>query len=165
MTDGDVLRIGTAERENAVRLLGDHMSEGRLSLEEYEERTAGALAAVTRADLRPLFKDLPPPYPAFMNPPAPRPTTIAYAHLPPPVGYSHAPPPVPTDSYRYRVVAGALQIVLPFGIGRFYTGHTHMGVAQLLTSFIGIGVIWSIIDGILILLNGGDDADGRELRT
>lgn len=168
MTD-DQLRIGTAEREAAVKILGDHMAEGRLALEEYEERTAAALEAVTRADLRPLFKDLPGPYPAFMTPPAP------YHALPPPGPHQQAasspslfafgpPPASPYESERYRLAAGLMQIMLPFGIGRFYTGHTSMGLAQLLTSFIGVGVIWSIIDGILILANGTTDVDGKQLR-
>ena len=168
MTD-DELRIGTAEREAAVKLLGDHMSEGRLALEEYEERVAAALESRTRADLRPLFKDLPPPYPAFMAPPAP------YHALPPPSPYQQAvrppspfafgpPPASPYDSERYRVAAGLMQIMLPFGIGRFYTGHTNLALAQLFTSFIGVGVIWSIIDGIIILASGGTDVDGKRLR-
>jgi len=166
MTD-DELRIGTAEREAAVKILGDHMSEGRLALEEYEERMAAALEARTRAELRPLFKDLPAPYPAFMATPAP------YHALPPPGPYQAAAspspfhfgsPPAPYESERYRVAAGLMQIMLPFGIGRFYTGHTSMGLAQLLTSFIGVGVIWSIIDGIIILATGGRDVDGKELR-
>ncbi|GAB1511176.1 DUF1707 domain-containing protein [Actinophytocola sp. KF-1] len=159
MTDSDELRIGTAEREDAVRLLGEHMSEGRLALEEYEERTAAALEARTRGDLKPLFRDLPAPFPAFMTPP---PAALRAAPAP----YYPAPPAVvPYESDRYRVAAGVLQIVLPFGIGRFYTGHTGIGLAQLLTSFVGIGVIWSFIDGIIILAGGGTDADGRRLRT
>jgi TM2 domain-containing membrane protein YozV len=161
VTDNDSLRIGTAERESAVKLLSDHMSEGRLSLEEYDERMAAALEARTRADLRVLFKDLPPPYPQFLAP-APPPA------LPPPTGppvyYPSAPPPVQGQSERYRVVAGVLQLVFPFGIGRFYTGHTHIAVAQLLSALVFVGVIWSWIDGIMMLANGGTDADGRELR-
>lgn len=52
-----------------------------------------------------------------------------------------------------RVVAGLLQIFLGFiGAGRFYTGYTGIGIAQLLTTFLcGIGIIWSFIDGILFL--------------
>jgi len=158
MTD-DELRIGTAEREAAVKLLGDHMSEGRLALEEYEERTAAALEARTRADVRPLFKDLPPPHPAFMTSPVP------YPAAPPPGPFQSGPPPAaPHESDRFRVAAGLMQIALPFGIGRFYTGHTNIALAQLLTSFILVGVIWSVIDGIIILANGGTDADGRRLR-
>ncbi|MFL6121081.1 DUF1707 domain-containing protein [Actinophytocola sp.] len=161
MTDSDSLRIGTAERESAVKLLSDHMSAGRLSLEEYEERMAAALEARTVADLKPLFADLPQPHPAFMAapPPALPPPTGVPAYYPPP-----APPVLAGQSDRYRVAAGVLQIVLPFGIGRFYTGHTGLAVAQLVTSFVGIGVIWCIIDGIIMLASGGTDAEGRPLR-
>jgi hypothetical protein len=159
VTDSDNLRIGTAEREAAVQILSDHMAEGRLSLEEYEERMSAALEARTRGDLRTLFGDLPPPYPPFMVPPV-------RAVQPPPAVYYPAPPPItgPVPSERYRVVAGVLQILFPFGVGRFYTGHTGIGVAQLLTMFIGVGVVWSIIDGIIMLASGGTDADGRPLR-
>jgi TM2 domain-containing membrane protein YozV len=162
VTDSDSFRIGTAERESAVKFLSDHMSEGRLAFDEYEERMAAALEAQTRADLRVLFKDLPPPYPPFMVPP----TVPALA---PPSGapayFPSAPPPVEGHSDRHQVVAGVLQLVFPFGIGRFYTGHTGMALAQLLTCLIGVGVIWSWIDGIMLLANGGTDADGRPLRT
>lgn len=159
VTDSDALRIGTAEREAAVRFLGDHMSEGRLSLEEYEERTSASLEARTRGELKSLFKDLPAPYPPFMTPP-PVPYSAAA-----PAAYASAPPPALTnESDRYRVAAGVLQIVLPFGIGRFYTGHTNIGLAQLLTSFMLVGIIWSFIDGIIILAGGGTDVDGRKLR-
>ena len=160
MTESDSLRIGTAEREAAVRILSDHLSEGRLTLEEYEERIAVALEARTQADLKPLFTDLPPPHPAFMAAPP--------AMLPPPTGppvyYPSSPLPMPGFSDKNRVAAGLLQILLPFGIGRFYTGHTGIAVAQLLTSFLFVGVIWSFIDGILFLVNGGTDAEGRPLR-
>ena len=159
MTDSDELRIGTAEREDAVKVLGEHMSEGRLALEEYEERTTAALEARTRGDLKPLFSDLPAPYPAFMAPPP-----VPYRPAPP-APFQFGPPPAsPHESERYRVAAGLMQIMLPFGIGRFYTGHTSIGLAQLLTSFIGVGVIWSIIDGIIILAGGGRDVDGKRLR-
>jgi len=155
----DALRVGTQEREDAVKILGEHFSDGRLPIEEYEERVGMAVEARTRGDLRPLFRDLPAPYPAFMVPPV-RPVE---------------PVPVPVypqrydiepygESDKYRVVAGVLQILFPFGIGRFYTGHTGIALAQLFTMFIGVGVVWSIIDGIIMLAGGGTDAYGRRLR-
>lgn len=161
MTDSDNLRIGTAERESAVTMLSEHMSAGRLTLEEYEQRMAAALEARTRGELRVLFADLPGPYPPFMVPPA-----LAPPAAPPPVYY---PPPMSPvnygESHRHRVVAGVLQLVFPFGVGRFYTGHTGIAVAQLLTMFIGVGIIWSMVDGVILLANGGDDADGLPLRS
>jgi hypothetical protein len=159
MADSDELRIGTAEREAAVKILSDHLAEGRLSLPEYEERMSTALEARTRGDLRELFTDLPAPYPAFMVSP------VMPPHAPPLPAYYPPPPPPALSSERYRVVAGVLQIVFPFGIGRFYTGHTGIALAQLLTMFIGVGVVWSVIDGIILLAGGGTDADGRPLRV
>jgi hypothetical protein len=56
---GDTTRVGTAEREKAVALLGDHWRAGRLDPAEHELRVTRARAAVTRADLDVLFADLP----------------------------------------------------------------------------------------------------------
>jgi TM2 domain len=49
-----------------------------------------------------------------------------------------------------------------FGVHRFYTGHTVIGVAQLLT--LGGCGIWALIDFILILVGSYKDAQGRPLR-
>jgi hypothetical protein len=156
VTESDSLRIGTAEREAAVKILSDHMSAGRLTLAEYEQRMSAALESLTRADLRVLFTDLPDPHPAFMTPPAVAPPSL-------PAYYPPSSPPA-LYSERNRLVAGVLQIVFPFGVGRFYTGHTKIAVAQLLTSIIAVGVVWSFIDGIILLATGGTDAEGRDLR-
>ncbi|WP_405013127.1 TM2 domain-containing protein [Kitasatospora sp. NBC_01539] len=68
-------------------------------------------------------------------------------------------------SDKSKVVAGLLQIFLGgFGIGRFYTGHVGIGVAQLLTCG-GLGV-WALIDGIIFLVSDTrTDAQGRKLRA
>ncbi|MFE9694071.1 TM2 domain-containing protein [Micromonospora sp. NPDC005806] len=70
-------------------------------------------------------------------------------------------------SDKSKVVAGILQILLgSLGIGRFYMGDTKTGVIQLVVSVVtcGLGGIWGLIDGILILVNGGVDGQGRPLR-
>lgn len=70
-------------------------------------------------------------------------------------------------SDKSKVVAGILQIFLGgFGVGRFYMGDTKTGVIQLIVTLVtcGIGSIWGLIDGILILINGGVDGQGRPLR-
>ncbi|MFG2823559.1 TM2 domain-containing protein [Kitasatospora sp. NPDC048365] len=71
----------------------------------------------------------------------------------------------PELSDKSKLVAGLLQIFLgTLGIGRFYTGHVGMAVAQLLTCG-GLG-IWSLIDGILFLVSDDrTDAQGRKLRA
>jgi len=67
------VRIGTAEREQAVQLLSEHLSAGRLELAEFEERVAGAYAARTNSQLASLFRDLPGPLPPMAGyPSAPR---------------------------------------------------------------------------------------------
>lgn len=62
MSASDRLRIGDRERESAASALGEHYSTGRLTRDELEERSRLALEARTRADLRPLFADLPLPH-------------------------------------------------------------------------------------------------------
>ncbi len=88
------------------------------------------------------------------------------------------PPPVVATPYgihpatgmpysdKSKVVAGVLQLVLPFGVGRFYTGHIGIGVAQLAVSILtcGIGCIWPWVDGVLMLMGNVPDAQGRPLR-
>jgi hypothetical protein len=68
------IRVGDAEREEALRALGDHMSAGRLDINEYGDRTAQVAASKTRGELAALFNDLPEPRPKFAPP----------AKLPPP---------------------------------------------------------------------------------
>lgn len=59
MADSPDIRIGTAERETAMRQLSDHFAAGRLSVAEFDERSAVVAAAVTRGDLVRVFADLP----------------------------------------------------------------------------------------------------------
>lgn len=59
------IRIGDAERAQALELLGTHLGEGRLDVEEYGERSARVTTAKTRGDLLSLFADLPAPRPRF----------------------------------------------------------------------------------------------------
>jgi TM2 domain-containing membrane protein YozV len=88
-----------------------------------------------------------------------------------PPAYYAAPPAYDPYGRPYsdknKLVAGLLGIVLGgFGVGRFYTGHTGLGVAQLLVTLFtcGLGHFWGLIDGVMILVNGGTDAQGRILR-
>lgn len=70
-------------------------------------------------------------------------------------------------SEKSKIVAGLLQILLPLGIGRFYIGDTGIGVAQLLVTIFtcGIGALWPVIDGIIILASDSNDAQGLMLRS
>ena len=92
-------------------------------------------------------------------------------------------------SDKSRVTAGLLQLLLGVflnlgGVGRLYAGQTGLGVAQLIASavawmcaicsllLLGVPLIitigcwfWFVIDGIVLLANGGVDGQGRVLRS
>lgn len=103
------------------------------------------------------------------------PQAPAYGQHPQQGGY-----PVPAGGYggvdpqtgqplsdKSKLAAGLLQIFLGgFGVGRFYTGHTGMAIGQIAATWLtcGLGGLWPLIDGIMILANGGTDAQGRKLR-
>ena len=119
------------------------------------------------------------PYGSVPPPPPPPPPTPGYA------GYQQ--PGVPAGAYgvssqapyglhpvtgipysdKNKIVAGLLQIFLPFGIGRFYVGDTKIGVIQLVVTLLtcGIGGIWCLVDGIIMLATDSKDANGYMLRS
>jgi Domain of unknown function (DUF1707)/TM2 domain len=172
------IRIGNAEGEQAVRALGDHFAQGRLEPHEFEERMTAAYAARTAPDLDALFADLPGAHqhrtvhqPTLSYPEPLTPSRgVPPAIVPYPTGHDPQAPfgrePVTGLPYsdRSRSVAGLLQLLLPFGVGRFYSGHAAVGVAQLLLSVFLIGVVWSFLDGIVILAGRPLDPYGRPLR-
>ena len=53
------LRVSDADRDRAIAELSEHYQAGRLTTEEFEDRTGRALQARTTADLAALFTDLP----------------------------------------------------------------------------------------------------------
>jgi hypothetical protein len=59
------LRISDQNRESALSALGEHMSAGRIDIDEYGERSARITAAKTRGELVELFADLPAPHPRY----------------------------------------------------------------------------------------------------
>ena len=75
-------------------------------------------------------------------------------------------------SDKSKVAAGLLSIFLgTLGVGRFYTGHWGIGLAQLLITVLTLGFgamvtgLWSLIDGIITLTSStASDSEGRILR-
>ncbi|MBB1509882.1 DUF1707 domain-containing protein [Tessaracoccus sp. MC1756] len=91
---GDFMRIGDAERDDAVGMLREHHATGRLSSEEFDDRMSRALSARTESDLTSLFLDLPNPKPGSPYPasaPSPQPV------VPPVYGYD-----LNTQGYGYE---------------------------------------------------------------
>lgn len=83
-------------------------------------------------------------------------------------------------SDKSATTAGLLQLFLGlFGVGRFYIDSTQIAVAQLCVGLFGIvfslfcflgfpvllgGIIWAIVDAILIFTGSVNDNHGRKLR-
>lgn len=59
MATGPDLRIGDADREAAAAFLREHYAQGRLTLEEFNQRLDAAFAAATQGQLSRLTGDLP----------------------------------------------------------------------------------------------------------
>jgi Domain of unknown function (DUF1707) len=59
MPTDDAMRASDADREHAVGLLRDGFAAGRLTLDEFDERTTAAFTSRTWGELRELTKDLP----------------------------------------------------------------------------------------------------------
>jgi hypothetical protein len=73
------LRAADADRAAVATVLGQHMSAGRLTLDEYDERLSRAYAAKTYGELAELTADLP----ASVPPPRPAPQPAAGPARPP----------------------------------------------------------------------------------
>ena len=59
MSELPEIRIGTADREKALEALSLHFSEGRLTVPEFDERSAVVASATTRGEIDNVFVDLP----------------------------------------------------------------------------------------------------------
>ena len=59
MATGYNVRVGDADREAVTAQLREHYADGRLTLEELNERLDQTFAARTKADLNTVMRDLP----------------------------------------------------------------------------------------------------------
>lgn len=124
-SDGNV-RIGTSEREDAVRALADHMTAGRLDVTEYDQRCALAAAARTRAELAAIFEDLP----------APNPVQGVVAPKAVPV-------PVPTSPLVEKDRNNTKAIIIGFVV---------FSVAAIITVTAILGEWWALLPALLIVI-------------
>lgn len=56
------IRVSDAERDAAVRALGEHLSTGRIDVAEFDRRCERVIEVRTRGELEALFADLPAPH-------------------------------------------------------------------------------------------------------
>lgn len=115
---------------------------------------------------------------AHAPPPAPPGTALALQAVAPggapgmqlaggPAPYGNHPRTGLPYSDKQKSVAAMLQLFLGgFAVGRFYTGHTGMAIAQIAVTWLtcGFGILWPLIDGIIMLTGEPTDAQGRPLR-
>jgi len=59
MATGPDLRIGDADREAAAATLREHYAQGRLTLEEFNQRLDAVFASITQRQLNHITRDLP----------------------------------------------------------------------------------------------------------
>jgi len=74
MAPGPDLRIGDAERDMTTRQLRECYAQGRLTMDEFNDRLGKALAATTQPELDRLTRDLPP----TLRSPAPLPHSTGH---------------------------------------------------------------------------------------
>jgi TM2 domain-containing membrane protein YozV len=119
--------------------------------------------------------DQPPPPPAPPVPPAAPawndpPTQQGQPQWGAPPQTAYQPMPVANDPRKSKLAAGLIAILIPgLGIHNFYLGYTGKGIAQLVLTLTCIGyifsVIWSIVEGIMILTGSiNTDANGVPLK-
>jgi hypothetical protein len=63
--DRSLMRVSDADRDRAAEVLREAAAQGRLSMDELDERLELAYAAKTYADLAPITRDLPEPGPGL----------------------------------------------------------------------------------------------------
>jgi len=130
------LRIGDTERETALTALSEHMSAGRLDIDEYGDRTAKVAAAKTRGELLALFTDLPEPHPRFGQSVRARPTAA-------PATTSESPVPVRAGTgLPQRLAAAVVPLAGIVALVLFFaTGHWQFFLIPAAVAILG-GVIW-----------------------
>ena len=134
------LRIGDSERETALTALSEHMSAGRLDIDEYGDRTAQVAAAKTRGELLALFTDLPEPHPRFGQQAQARPVPTSAE----PVTTGGPPAPMSTGmSLPQRLAAGAVPLAGIIALVLFFT----FGAWQFFLIPAGVAILGGVIWG------------------
>jgi hypothetical protein len=75
--DPSQLRVSDADRHRVAEILREAAAEGRIDIEELDERLESTYAAKTYGDLVPLTSDLPVPHPEGSPAPRPQPSVPA----------------------------------------------------------------------------------------
>jgi hypothetical protein len=144
------IRVGDAERNSAMDALGEHLSSGRIDLDEFGTRSAQVSQARTVADLRAQFVDLPAPHPVLPGP-VPAPRVESQPPAPRPAAQVGRPDDSRTPAQRMASVAIAASGIIAAIL--FFALHLPWYIFLLPAL---IGVVTSAAYG-----NGKDDGRGR----
>jgi hypothetical protein len=112
------LRVSDADRDRAIAELSEHYQAGRLTTEEFEDRTGRALQARTAADLAALFTDLPRRQ---------APVTSAAASAP-----ASSAPSWPARSWPARVPVAPFAVLAVVVALAVFSGHPHIAWVPVL---------------------------------
>ena len=121
----------TDERDEVIRALTRHCGDGRLTLDELEERITEAYAAATDGELRHVLRELPADQPAA-TPPPPEPDRVERSMALPPL----PPVPAPHDLPQWEKSVGTL-----FCIGGFVLLFNGMFWLAMLCWFVLPGLV------------------------
>lgn len=152
-------RLSNTERHDAIAALRAHLDAGRITADEFAERSATAQAALTASEIDPLFADLPMPHPPYLS--ATQQTWNTYPGPGAP-NYSApepgAPGPLPSAAPSYGssgpvysgTVVNRSQAPLPVRAQWLDTLHAVIWPVAILLMIFGNTGIWPVIVAIVI---------------
>ncbi|CDR09494.1 predicted protein [Streptomyces iranensis] len=114
------MRASDAERERIAEVLREAVAEGRLDMEEFDERLGAAYAARTHGQLEPLVRDLPVPGSAAPAPPSPADRT----------GWAERIGGIPTSKWAVAIMGG-FQRKGTWTVPRAFTAFAVMGGGEI----------------------------------
>ena len=144
------MRSSDAERESVAAMVRTAVVDGRLGLDEIDERLDAVFAARTHGELAAVIADIVP--------------------APPPIRRMPAYAAEPTSRVSDRTILPAFLLCFFFGIfgaHRFYAGRTGSAVAMLVLFFLTLGVVpafWMLIDLIILGTSSFRDGQGNVMR-
>lgn len=148
------LRATDAQRETVAAQVRGALDDGRLQLDELDDRLGAVYQAKTHGELAAVINDI---VPLPVLPVAPLPA-VRYPAMP------------PADVSDRKILPTWLLCLFfgVFGAHRFYVRKTQTGIAMLLLLLIGIGapvtVIWWLVDLVVLTFGAFRDGNERQLR-
>ena len=127
------IRISSAERDDAIAALAVHRSSGRLTHDEYTDRSRRAQEARTREELEALFDDLPAPHPDLSAAVSPRPPPVVNPEWP--GGRSG------TRASRVMDVIGVLSLLVGLPVAIVFTAVAGLWWTFLVVLGVGVGAM------------------------